>query len=98
MTFFSWTSSHLNASKAQSSLNIGPKALFFRLDKDTQPYSAVTQLCSFLKKRVEKTVIKIETHEENVFVEKLKEISSLQDMDQDVTKLNERVRYFKLWY
>jgi len=67
------------------------------LDRETQPYSAVTQLCSFLKKRVVKTVIKIETPED-VFIEKLKEISSLQDKDQDVNKLNERVRCVKQWY
>jgi hypothetical protein len=66
--------------------------LFFKLDNQTPPYSAVTQLCDFLKRRVVKTVIKIETPEEDVFVERLKEISRLQDKEQDVKKLNERVR------
>lgn len=66
--------------------------MFFKLDNQTQPYSAVTQLCDFLKRRVVKTVIKIETPEEDVFVERLKEISRLQDKEQDVKKLNERVR------
>jgi hypothetical protein len=72
-------------------LNIGPKTLFFKLDQETQPHSAVTQLCHYLKKCVTKTIIKIETPED-VFIEKLKEISSLQDKDEDVNKLIKRVR------
>ncbi len=66
--------------------------MFFKLDNQTQPYSALTQLCDYLKRRVVKTVIKIETPEEDVFVERLKEISRLQDKEQDIKNLNERVR------